>query len=178
MSQYTQENNIKGKGKRKHNAHAADDDEHTSQKKAKESSDEEFVFVSALTGTITQGSDAWLVDSGASKHLTHYRGSLTGVTEKDSSLQMELGDNSKHAVKGVGEASYKLESSMFPLPSHFSISYTILTKALQHLDALPLPYYPSRPSSSQRYPSTPLALTSLPSRPALPSSAISVQHSS
>jgi len=30
----------------------------------------EFFFVSALTGTITYGSDVWLVDSGASRHIT------------------------------------------------------------------------------------------------------------
>jgi hypothetical protein len=39
------------KGKKKNHAHAINIEEH----KAK---DEEFVFVSALTGTITQGSDA------------------------------------------------------------------------------------------------------------------------
>jgi hypothetical protein len=61
-----------GKGKRKHHAHATDMEESTSQKKTKESKDEEYVFVSALTGTITQGSDIWLVDSGASKHMTGF----------------------------------------------------------------------------------------------------------
>jgi hypothetical protein len=40
-----------GKGKRKHHAHAIDMEESTSQKKTKESKDEEHVFVSALTGT-------------------------------------------------------------------------------------------------------------------------------
>jgi hypothetical protein len=34
------------------------------------SKDEEFVFVSALTGSLTQGSDTWLIDSGASKHMS------------------------------------------------------------------------------------------------------------
>jgi hypothetical protein len=83
-----------GKGKRKHHAHAADTEEPTSQKNAKESKDEEYVFVSALTGTITQGSDIWLMDSGASKHMTGFRSSLTKLTEKSSSLQVELGDDS------------------------------------------------------------------------------------
>jgi hypothetical protein len=99
-----------GKGKRKHHAHATDTEEPTSQKKAKESKDEEYVFVSTLTGTITQGSDIWLVDSGASKHMTGFKSSLMKLIEKSSSLQVELGDDSRHAVKGVGEASYQLDS--------------------------------------------------------------------
>jgi len=113
-SQCTQESNsndnMKWKGKRKDHAHAVDDD-HTSQKKANETSYKEFVFVSARTRTITRGGDVWLIHSGASKHVTRDKSSLAGVKEKDSSLQVELGDNSKHAVKGVGEASYKLDSS-------------------------------------------------------------------
>jgi hypothetical protein len=58
-----------GKGKRKNHAHATYMEESTSQKKTKESKDEEYVFVSTLTGTTTQGSDIWLVDCGASKHM-------------------------------------------------------------------------------------------------------------
>ena len=42
-----------GKGKRKHHAHATDMEESTYQKNTKESKDEEYVFVSALIGTIT-----------------------------------------------------------------------------------------------------------------------------
>jgi hypothetical protein len=61
-----------GKGKRKHQAHATDMEESTSQKRTKETKDEEYVFVSTVTGTITQGSDIWLVDSGASKHMTRF----------------------------------------------------------------------------------------------------------
>jgi hypothetical protein len=98
-----------GKGKRKHHAHAVDMEESTSQKKTKESKDEEYVFVSALTGTITQGSDIWLVDNGASKHMTGFQSSLTKLTENGSSLHMELGDDARHALKGVGEASYQLD---------------------------------------------------------------------
>jgi hypothetical protein len=49
------------------------------------------------------------VDSGSSKHMTRFRNSLKNLTEKSSSLQVELGDDSKHALKGVGEASYQLD---------------------------------------------------------------------
>jgi hypothetical protein len=50
------------------------------------------------------------VDSGASHHMTGSRESLTGFSEEDSRLQVELGDNAKYAVKGVGVASFPLES--------------------------------------------------------------------
>ena len=55
-------------------------------------------------------SDTCLVDSGASKHMTGFKSSLTNLTEKSSSLQVELGDDSRYAVKGVGEASLQLDS--------------------------------------------------------------------
>jgi hypothetical protein len=90
------------KGNKKHHAHATDTEDH----KAK---DEEFVLVSTLMGTITQRSDTWLIDSGASKHMTRLINSLSNLIENDSSLQVELGDESKHAIKGVGEASLQLD---------------------------------------------------------------------
>jgi hypothetical protein len=92
------------KGK-KHHAHATDTEEHT-----KESKDEEFVFVSALTGTITQGNNTWLINSNASKHMTVFKSSLTNLTKKSSSLQVELGDDSMHVVKAIREASLQLDS--------------------------------------------------------------------
>jgi hypothetical protein len=105
---------FKGKGKRKHHAHAADDKGHRSKRSRVEtssSSDDEFTFISALTGTITHDDDVWLIDSGASKHMTGNRASLKEVEEKkNSSQQVEIGDNSKHDVKGVGEASFRLDS--------------------------------------------------------------------
>ena len=34
------------------------------------SSDEEYVLIFALAETVTHGSNDWLIDSGASKHMT------------------------------------------------------------------------------------------------------------
>jgi hypothetical protein len=69
----------------------------------------EFLLVSVLSGTVS-GSGTWLVDSGASRHMTGSQKSLTSLSEEDSGLQVELGDNAKYAVKGVGAASFQLES--------------------------------------------------------------------
>jgi hypothetical protein len=115
-----------GKGKRKHHAQATDMEESTSQKRTKESKDEEYVFVSSLTGTISQGSDIWLMDNGASKHMTGFRSSLTKLTEKSSSLQVELGGDSRHEIKGVGEASYQHDSS-----NYISIKYVLFVQGLK-----------------------------------------------
>ena len=64
----------KKKRKRRHHAHAAEDDESSTKRIKQESddssSDEEYVLISTLTGTITHGSNDWLIDSGASKHMT------------------------------------------------------------------------------------------------------------
>jgi hypothetical protein len=52
------------------------------------------------------------VDSGASKHMIGFQIYLTKLIENISSLQVELiGDNSRNAIKGVGEASYHLGSN-------------------------------------------------------------------
>lgn len=79
----------KCKGKRKHHAHAAYDHEHNNKRFRVDSTsslDEEFVFVSTLTGTITQESDVWLIGSGASKHMAGCRASLIEVKDKKKLL--------------------------------------------------------------------------------------------
>ena len=65
----------KKKNKRRHHAHAVEDDE-PSTKRKKQESDEEYVLISALIGNITHGSNDWLIDSGASKHMTGLKESL------------------------------------------------------------------------------------------------------
>ena len=59
--------------KRIHHAHAAKDEEPSTKRTRYDnedsSSDEEYVLISALIGYITHGSNDWLIDSGASKHM-------------------------------------------------------------------------------------------------------------
>ena len=59
--------------KRRHHDHAAEDDEPSTKRTRYESenssSDEEYDFIFALTGNITHGSNDWIIDSGASKHM-------------------------------------------------------------------------------------------------------------
>ena len=70
----------------------------------------ENVMNSALTCTVTHGSNVWLVDSGASKHMTGFKHSFTHMTEEDSPQKVKLGDDYQYPIKGSGEASYKLDS--------------------------------------------------------------------
>ena len=70
--------NIKKKGnKRRHHAHVAEDDEPSTKRIRQESDDssseEEYVLISALMGTVSHGSNDWLIDSGASKHMTGFK---------------------------------------------------------------------------------------------------------
>jgi hypothetical protein len=48
------------------------------------------------------------------------------LTEKISSLQVELGDDSSHAVIGVGESSYQLDSG-----NSISIKYVLFVQGLK-----------------------------------------------
>ena len=63
--------------KKRHHAHIAENDE-PSKKRIKQesddsSSDENYVLISALTGTITHGSNDCLIDSGASKNMMGFK---------------------------------------------------------------------------------------------------------
>ena len=54
--------------------------------------------------------ETWLVDSGASRHKTGFKDSLSNLTKKDSSHRVRLGDNSSYPIKGIGNAFYSLDS--------------------------------------------------------------------
>jgi hypothetical protein len=58
-------------------------------------------YFSPLVGFIEDNDDTWLIDSGASIHMTCDRVNLSSVREKMISHRVELGDNNLHAVKGM-----------------------------------------------------------------------------
>jgi len=72
-------------------------------------SSEEYSSISTLTGSVSHGYDTWLVDNGASKHMTVYQDSFSSLVQKDSPHKVKLGDDYQYPIKGVGEASYKLD---------------------------------------------------------------------
>jgi hypothetical protein len=58
----------KKRNNKRHHAHVVEDDEPPT-KMIKEKI-EEYVLFFALSGSVTPGEDTWLIDSGASKHMT------------------------------------------------------------------------------------------------------------
>jgi len=48
----------------------------------------------------------WLIDSDASRHFTGYKEALSNLIEKETNLEIVLGDNSKYFVKGVRNVTF------------------------------------------------------------------------
>ena len=54
--------------------------------------------------------DTWLIDSGASKHMTGHKKNMSKIEENKYPQKVSLGDDYQYPIKGIGEASYKLDS--------------------------------------------------------------------
>ena len=104
----------KKNSKRKHHAHTAEDDDpprkRVKQESEDSSSEDEYVLISALTGTVTHGSKDWLIDIGASKHMTGFKESFGNLSKHNSPHKVKLGDDYQYPIKGSGESSFKLDS--------------------------------------------------------------------
>ena len=96
---------IKKERNKRHHANAAEDEEPSQKKERNNISDNEYSLISALTGTVTHGNDTWLVDSGASKHMTSYKNYLSTLIERESHQKVKLGNDYQYPIKGVGESS-------------------------------------------------------------------------
>ena len=95
---------------KRHHANVVEDEGPSQKKERNDNSDNEYSLISTLTGTVTHDNDTWLVDNGASKHMTGYKNYLSTLIERESHQKVKLGDDYQYPIKGVGEASYKLES--------------------------------------------------------------------
>ena len=67
-------------------------------------------MIFALSGSITNNANSWLVDSGASRNMTGNHGALTSYRKKKFTTQVELGDDSTYNIEGVGSTSLQLDS--------------------------------------------------------------------
>ena len=68
-------------------------------------------FLAALTGSLSD-ENAWIIDSGASSHMTGESKQLHTLSKESSSHAMELGDKKGYAVKGLGSTSLELKSRL------------------------------------------------------------------
>ena len=59
--------------KKKHEASTVDVEEGHHHKKQRNEDRTKFFFISTLSGIVPTASDTWLIDSGASKHITGYK---------------------------------------------------------------------------------------------------------
>ena len=64
-------------------------------------------------GDITHGSDDWIIDSGASKHMMGFNESFVRLSEHESPHKVKLGDEYQYPIKSNGESSYKLDSRKY-----------------------------------------------------------------
>ena len=67
-------------------------------------------MVSSLSSLVFTRLKTWLVDNGASKHITGYKEILSDFKTKSFAEQVELGDDKCYKIEGVGSISFKLES--------------------------------------------------------------------
>ena len=95
---------------KRHHANSAEDKGPSQKKERNDNLGNEYSLISALTGTFTHDNDTCLVDSGASKNMAGYKNYLSTLIERESHQKVKFGDDYQYPIKGVGEASYKLES--------------------------------------------------------------------
>lgn len=62
-------------------------------------SKDDFSLVYCLS-TSTIARIAWYLDNGASHHMTEARELFSGISDDDSGIHVELGDDAKYVVKG------------------------------------------------------------------------------
>jgi hypothetical protein len=72
--------------------------------------EKDFSLVSCIS-TSAIPKKAWYEDNGASRHMTSVRQLFSSLKKKDSRVQVELGDDAKYPIAGVGTIPFQLESS-------------------------------------------------------------------
>jgi hypothetical protein len=79
------------KRNKRHHSHTVENEE--SPTKMNKEEFENYVLFFVLLGSVSPGKDTWLIDSGASKHMTGQRDILSSLTEKSFPQKVTLGDD-------------------------------------------------------------------------------------
>ena len=69
-------------------------------------------MVSALSGSISNSTESWWINSGATKHITRFKKALADYKAKKFNVKVELGDGSTYAIKGVDSICLHLDLGM------------------------------------------------------------------
>jgi hypothetical protein len=72
----------------------------------------EDINISTLSCMVPINEKTWIIDSGASMHMTDLRNHLTHFIEKETHLHVVLGDDARYNVRGVGTSTFQLDSNM------------------------------------------------------------------
>ena len=67
----------------------------------------EYYLISALFSTITKSEEIWLIDSGASRHMTGFKQNLANYQDKKFKAKVELGDDGTYDIKEFGSTSFQ-----------------------------------------------------------------------
>lgn len=86
--------------------------QHASMVEVNKGSDSErLVFYSTLSSQVTSSSNTWVIDSGASRHITGFREHLDTLVE-NSNEEVTIGDDSNYPVMGIGTCNINLKSGI------------------------------------------------------------------
>ena len=96
---------------------------------------EDYVLTSALSRSMSPGEDTWLIETGASKHMTCQRDILSCLTKNNFPQKVTLGDDYWYPIKGVGESNYQLDLGT-PMKMKDILYVPGLTKNLHSISAL------------------------------------------
>jgi len=72
----------------------------------------EDINISSLSGMVPINENTWLIDSGASRHMTSFRNHFSHFIEKEKHLHVVLGDDARYNIRGVGISTFQLDSDM------------------------------------------------------------------
>ena len=64
-------------------------------------------------GNITHGRNDWLIDSGASKHMTGFKESFVKLPEHESPHKVKLGDDYQYPIKGCQNPKFSEKFKIF-----------------------------------------------------------------
>jgi hypothetical protein len=70
-----------------------------------------LLHYSTLTGMIED--DMWIIDSGASRHMTGDQARLSNLNEKKTSYKVDLGDKTTYPMEGFGQATIKMKTGNY-----------------------------------------------------------------
>jgi hypothetical protein len=79
-----------------------------SSRKTRPQGDED-INNTTLSSMVPTNDNTWLIDSGASRHMTNLRDHLTIFFEKETNLHVVLGHDARYNVRGVGTSTFQLD---------------------------------------------------------------------